>query len=124
MLTITVIALVNVFEPKKQKVTTESNDAFFPASQDTFKQKSSSINSGYILVKPENYLVNWQYILDIVAYNKLFLMNDSTWNLEQYEKIIKSIDKKNMYFSPGNVASLVEQYGDLIKQHCKKGHLA
>ena len=120
LLVIIGIALVNVFEPKKQKVTTESNDAFFPTSHDTMKSKSNSINSGYILVKLENYLVNWQYILDIVAYNKSFMMNDSSWNLEQYEKIVKSIDKKSMYFSPGNVASLVEQYGDLIKQHCNQ----
>ena len=39
LLVIIGIALVNVFEPKKQKVTTESNDAFFPASQDTISKK-------------------------------------------------------------------------------------
>lgn len=112
------IAFANVFEPKRQKAPLESNDAFFPSSSDTVKSRGDALNSRFILVKLEDYLKNWKDILDITSYNKSFIINDTAANLEQYEKIIKAIDKKSMYFSPGNVASLVEQYGDMIKQHC------
>lgn len=112
------IAIQQSTAPKKQKTTMESNDAYFPLNNDTQTVKSNSLRSGYMLLKLEKYFINWQDLLDIVAYNKSFIINDTTKNLEKFEQIIKSIDKKNMYFSPGNVAELVEKYGDLIKQQC------
>jgi soluble lytic murein transglycosylase-like protein len=45
-------------------------------------------------------------------------MIDSSGNIAKFEMIIKTIDTKNMYFTPGNVAELVEKYGDMIKEQC------
>ena len=112
------IAIQQALTTKKQVVRFESDQAFFPVTVDTNKNQFNSLTSKYILYKLEKYLINWKDILDIISFNKSFVINDTARSNEKFEMIIKTIDKKTLYFTPGNVAELVEKYGDMIKSHC------
>ncbi len=112
------IAIQQALSPKKQFSKTESDQAFFPTAVDTGRNQFNSLTSKYIFYKLENYFVNWKDILDIVSFNKSFAMNDSARNIEKLEMIIKTMDKRTLYFTPGNVAELVDKYGDMIKEQC------
>ena len=112
------IAIQQALTPKKHFSLYESNQAYFPTSVDTSRNQFNSLTSKYILYKLEKYMVNWRDILDIVSFNKSFVMNDSARSIEKFEMIIKTIDRKTMYFTPGNVAELVDKYGDMIKEQC------
>lgn len=112
------IAIQQALTPKKHFSLYESDQAYFPTSVDTSRNQFNSLTSKYILYKLEKYMVNWRDILDIVSFNKSFVMNDSARSIEKFEMIIKTMDRKTMYFTPGNVAELVDKYGDMIKEQC------
>lgn len=65
----------------------------------------------------ETMLRDWPRLLDLFTSNSNFRQNIKDIDADGLEKVSGQI-KKTRSFSPGNVQSLVDEYGELIKREC------